>query len=82
MPANHSANRSRRLPAAIRNAGVLALVFAGLAALFYAPVLLGVRTFPDGDFTHHFLPFSIFQQEEMLAGSGEYPAGKISFGKK
>ncbi len=44
------------------------LLFVGLGILFYAPVLLGVRTFPDGDFTHHFLPFSLFQQQEMLAG--------------
>ena len=43
-------------------------LFLGLAALFYAPILLGVRTFPDGDFTHHFLPFSLFQQKELLAG--------------
>ncbi len=33
-----------------------------LAALFYAPLMLGVRTFEDGDFIHHFLPFSLFQQ--------------------
>lgn len=46
----------------------VALVFCGLAALFHSPVLLGLRTFPDGDFTHHFLPFSLFQQQEMLAG--------------
>ena len=39
-----------------------------LAALFYAPLLLGVGTFPNGDFTHHFLPFSLFQQSEWLAG--------------
>jgi hypothetical protein len=39
-----------------------------LAALFYAPLLLGVRTFPDGDFTHHFLPFSQFQQAALRAG--------------
>ena len=39
-----------------------------LAALFYAPILLGLRTFPDGDFTHHFLPFNLFQQSEWLAG--------------
>jgi hypothetical protein len=44
------------------------LLFLGLAALFYAPLLLGLRTFPDGDFTHHFLPFGMFQQQEMLAG--------------
>lgn len=45
-----------------------ALAFLGLAALFYAPLLLSLRTFPDGDFTHHFLPFSLFQQQELLAG--------------
>jgi hypothetical protein len=42
-----------------------------LAALFYAPLLLGLRTFPDGDFTHHFLPFSLFQQQAV--GSGQLP---------
>lgn len=40
-------------------------LFCGLAAFFYAPVLLGLRTFPDGDFTHHFLPFSLFFQQEL-----------------
>lgn len=44
-----------------------ALLFAGLALLFYLPQLLGLATFPDGDFTHHFLPFSLFQQQEMLS---------------
>ncbi|MCB0114705.1 MAG: hypothetical protein KDD84_11465 [Caldilineaceae bacterium] len=44
------------------------VLFTGLAALFYLPLLLGLRTFPDGDFTHHFLPFSLFQQQEWLAG--------------
>lgn len=44
------------------------LLIGWLAAFFYAPVLLGLRTFPDGDFTHHFLPFSLFQQQELLAG--------------
>ncbi len=39
-----------------------------LAALFYAPVLLGQRTFHSGDFTDHFLPFSLFQRSELLAG--------------
>ncbi len=43
-------------------------VYLLLSALFYAPILLGLRTFPDGDFTHHFLPFSLFQQSEWLAG--------------
>ena len=45
------------------------LFFLGLAALFYAPILFGVRTFPDGDFTHHFLPFALFQCQELLAGN-------------
>jgi hypothetical protein len=45
-----------------------AIFYAGLALIFYAPILLGWRTFPDGDFTHHFLPFSLFQQSEWLAG--------------
>ncbi len=42
--------------------------FLLLAALFYAPILIGLRTFPEGDFTQHFLPFSLFQRSEMLAG--------------
>lgn len=41
------------------------VLFLGLAAFFYAPVLLGVHTFPDGDFTHHFLPFTLFFQKEL-----------------
>lgn len=44
------------------------LLLSGIAAFFYAPILLGLRTFPDGDFTHHFLPFSLFLQQEMLEG--------------
>lgn len=36
---------------------------------FYAPHLFGLRTFPDGDFTHHFLPFSLFQQQSLFAGN-------------
>jgi hypothetical protein len=42
--------------------------FVLLAALFYAPVLLGLGTFPPGDFTDHFLPFSYFQRSELLSG--------------
>ncbi len=58
---------SSRLPRV--NSTVSALfLFLGLAALFYLPLLLGLRTFPDGDFTQHFLPFSLFQQQEWLAG--------------
>jgi hypothetical protein len=41
--------------------------FSLLAMLFYAPLLLGLRTFPDGDFTHHFLPFSLFQLAALRA---------------
>lgn len=42
--------------------------FLVLAVLFYAPLLLGLRTFPDGDFTHHFLPFSLYQQQALRTG--------------
>lgn len=42
--------------------------FLALAALFYAPLWLGLRTFPPGDFTEHFLPFSLFQQAALYAG--------------
>ncbi len=44
------------------------MAYLALSLLFYAPIVLGLRTFPDGDFTHHFLPFSLFQQSELLAG--------------
>jgi hypothetical protein len=60
-------DRARQLASALAGAGGALLGFAALAALFYLPQLLGVATFPDGDFTHHFLPFSLFQQEELLA---------------
>ena len=52
----------------VRQARRPLVVYSLLAAFFYAPILLGLRTFPDGDFTHHFLPFSLFQQSEWLAG--------------
>jgi hypothetical protein len=44
------------------------LAYFALAALFYAPILAGLRVFPAGDFTEFFLPFSIFQRGEWLAG--------------
>ena len=44
------------------------VVYFLVVVIFYAPILLGLATFPDGDFTHHFLPFSLFQQSEWLAG--------------
>jgi len=47
------------------------LVFLGyfaLTAAFYSLLLLGLRSFPPGDFTDHFLPFSLFQRAELLAG--------------
>jgi hypothetical protein len=52
-------------PGADRNAAAFFLLLAGI---FYLPHLFALRTFPDGDFTHHFLPFSLFQQRELLAG--------------
>jgi uncharacterized membrane protein len=39
-----------------------------LTALFYALILAGQRAFPSGDFSDHFLPFSLFQRAELLAG--------------
>lgn len=44
------------------------LGYLALAAAFYAPILLGLRWFPTGDFTDHFLPFNVFQRAELLAG--------------
>lgn len=47
-------------------AALLSLMAA--AILFYAPLLLGVATFPAGDFTDHFLPFSRFQLAALQQG--------------
>lgn len=47
---------------------LVAGLFALLAALFYAPILAGVRAFPDGDFVHHFFPFSLYQHQQLAAG--------------
>ncbi|MEJ5199218.1 MAG: hypothetical protein WHX53_09865, partial [Anaerolineae bacterium] len=55
--------RLRRAPDLCIYAG-----FAALAALFYAPLLLGWRAFPPGDFSDHFLPFSLFQQAALWQG--------------
>ena len=58
----HKTNRTLR-------SHLLALLgFGALTALFYAPVLLGGRTFSAGDFTDHFFPFNLFQRSEILAG--------------
>jgi len=45
---------------------VIAALIAPVA-IFYLPLLLGTHTFPDGDFTHHFLPFSLFRSEAIRA---------------
>ena len=44
----------------------VALAYAALVLLFFAPHLLGLTAFPDSDFTRHFLPFSLFQQSAIL----------------
>lgn len=44
------------------------LFFGGAAALFYAPILFGVRTFPSGDFTDHFFPFHLYLHQALAAG--------------
>jgi len=62
---------SRRLRAITSNRrhDLIALLgYLALTAAFYAPILLGLRWFPTGDFTDHFLPFSLFQRAEILAG--------------
>lgn len=45
---------------------VIAALVASVGG-FYLPLLLGTHTFPDGDFTHHFLPFSLFRTQAMRA---------------
>lgn len=45
----------------IRGVGLALLGFVALSIGFYAPLLSGLRTFPDGDFNRRFLPFSLFQ---------------------
>ena len=67
MQLQQPTKRVSRLPA-VQGLTLAVLIFIALGVLFYAAVLSGLRTFPDGDFTHHFLPFSLFQQQEMLAG--------------
>ena len=47
---------------------VAAGIFALLTALFYAPILVGQRAFPEGDFVHHFFPFSLYQHQQLAAG--------------
>ncbi len=62
---------SRRLRAITsdRRHDLIALLgYLALTTAFYAPILLGLRWFPTGDFTDHFLPFSLFQRAEILAG--------------
>ena len=42
-------------------------LLAGLTALFFLPVLVGVRTFPAGDFSNLYLSNSIFFRRELAA---------------
>lgn len=42
--------------------------YCALAALFFSPYLLGLSAFAAGDFTRHYLPYSFFQQNSLLAG--------------
>jgi hypothetical protein len=39
-----------------------------LTALFYSPILVGWRTFPQSDFTDYFYPLSTFLRQELGAG--------------
>ncbi len=47
----------------------IVLAYCALAALFFAPHLLGLSAFLEGDFTRHYLPYSFFQQKSLLAGN-------------
>ena len=68
LPPDNAGGQSQKgKPIFIRQDWVALAGFILLTSLFYAPLLLGLRTFPDGDFTHHFLPFSLFQQQALLA---------------
>ncbi len=58
---------SRRFRLRPQGSAGAALALTLLCALFYAPLLLGVRTFPAGDFTDHFLPFSLFQWNSLAS---------------
>lgn len=40
-------------------------LFVGVVAVAHAPLLIGYRTFPDGDFSHHFFPFALFQHQAL-----------------
>ena len=52
-----------------RRPQVAALVgFVVLAIVFYGGLVLGRRSFVEGDFNQHFLPFSLFLRSELLAG--------------
>ncbi len=78
-PARHFAMPTHeRLPATItaRGMGILQrrphltamLGFGVLAIVFYGGLVLGRRSFVEGDFNQHFLPFSLFLRNELLAG--------------
>ena len=41
--------------------------FSVLAIVFYGGLVLGRRSFVEGDFNQHFLPFSLFLRNELLA---------------
>jgi hypothetical protein len=51
-----------------RSEWAIAGFFCLVALIFYSPILLGLRAFPDGDFTHHFFPFSLYQHASLAAG--------------
>ena len=62
MPASHRQMKRPLQPPVFP----VALAYGAFVLLFFAPHLLGLTSFPDSDFTRHFLPFSLFQQSEIL----------------
>ena len=67
MSRSHRQGTAKVPPA--KSAFPVALAFGVLAALFFAPHLLGLSAFLEGDFTRHYLPYSFFQQKSLLAGN-------------
>jgi len=50
-----------------KNRTAILIFFGSLVILFFLPVLLGIRTFPTGDFSNLYLPYNLFFRNELAA---------------
>lgn len=50
-----------------KNRAIL-IFFGALTGLFFLPTILGLHSFPPGDFTYHFIPSGVFLRNELVAG--------------